>query len=298
MDLLSLVLTLRLAGQPNPLHPFPLWWARAAHALLLNVVRQSNDALAAQLHEENGLRPFTVSTLIGRFTHSNPTPDQLYRLRFTAYQPELSALLWQAASAGPLAPGSLLELDYIPFRVEAVSPAADAQSPASPGPAAAPQPEAGPAEDLSWAAVNTYADLSAPYLLAHIPAPRRLTLRFTSPTTFKSNGMHLPVPLPELVFGSLLEHWNAFAPLTFPPEARRYAAECLAISEYRLSSRPVPVKSGGLRIGAVGEITYSALNYDRYWMSLMAALAEFALFASVGAGAASGLGQARRVSKI
>jgi CRISPR-associated endoribonuclease Cas6 len=122
-------------------------------------------------------------------------------------------------------------------------------------------------------------------------------LQFTSPTTFKSQEKHVPVPLPELVFGSLLERWNAFAPIAFPPETRRYAAECLALARYRLSTRPVPMKSGGLRVGAVGEATYTSINYDRYWMSLMGVLAAFALFSGVGAGVSMGLGQCRQAAE-
>jgi CRISPR-associated endoribonuclease Cas6 len=99
--------------------------------------------------------------------------------------------------------------------------------------------------------------------------------------------------LPELVFNSLLERWNAFAPIAFPPETRRYAAECLAIGRYHLSSRVVPTKSVGKRIGAVGFVTYTSLNFDRYWMSVIAVLSHFALFAGVGAGTTMGLGQCR-----
>jgi CRISPR-associated endoribonuclease Cas6 len=106
--------------------------------------------------------------------------------------------------------------------------------------------------------------------------------------------MHIPIPLPELVFGSLLEKWNTFAPIAFPPETRRYAAECLAVSRYKLESRSVGVKGQALRMGGIGRVTYTTLNYDRYWMSLVQVLAEFALFASVGAGTTMGLGQGRK----
>jgi CRISPR-associated endoribonuclease Cas6 len=147
-----------------------------------------------------------------------------------------------------------------------------------------------------WSGTSSFQELSAPFLLAKQAAPRRLTLQFTAPTTFKSGGRHIPIPLPGLVFGSLLDKWNAFAPVTFPPEARRFAEECLAVSKYRLSSRRVPVKSGGLRMGAVGEITYTSINYDRYWMSVMAVLAAYAIYSGVGAGATMGLGQCREIA--
>lgn len=282
MDLLSLVISLApLQAQP-PETPLPRWWGRAAHALLLNTVRRYDEKLAQTLHEEQGPRPFTASTLMGRFPAGSLDPGRSYTLRLTAIQPELVEILLRAAMpGGPLSVGATIELDYHPFRILALQPnpqsaLPDAQSP--------------------WSALVSYQALSAPYLLAKVAPPRRISLQFTSPTSFKSGGMHLPLPLPELVFNSLLERWNAYAPVVFPPEARRYAAECLAVSRFKLSSRATPVKSGGMRLGAVGEVAYISLNYDRYWMSLMTVLAEFALFSGVGAGVSMGLGQCRRVA--
>jgi CRISPR-associated endoribonuclease Cas6 len=108
----------------------------------------------------------------------------------------------------------------------------------------------------------------------------------------------VPLPLPHLVFGSLLERWNAFAPVAFPPELRRYAEECLALSSYELRSRGVLLKEGGLRMGAVGRARYVTTNFDRYWMSLINLLADFAIFSGAGAGTGMGLGQCRRISDL
>jgi CRISPR-associated endoribonuclease Cas6 len=273
-DLLSLVLGLRPLTEDVT---GPAWWGRAAHALLLDAIRAADPALAAALHEGQGPRPFTVSTLMGRFPGGRVDPDGLYTLRLTAIEGQVARRLAQAAAAGgPLAPGATVQLDYHRFRVE--STAAD--------PAAHP-----------WAASDSYAGLAAARLVGSEPAPRQVTLRFTSPTCFRSQERHVPVPLPDLVFGSLLERWNAFSPVAFPAETKRYAEACLAISRYELSTRHVPAKEGGLRVGAVGQISYTTLNYDRYWMSVLGALAAFALFSGVGAGTSTGLGQARAVEE-
>ena len=140
--------------------------------------------------------------------------------------------------------------------------------------------------------------MSAPWLLGRTAPPRSVTLQFVSPTTFKSEGRHVPVPLPHLVFGSLLEKWNAFAPVAFPPELRRYANECLALSSYQLRSSGVTLKEGGLRMGAVGRARYVSTSFDRYWMSLINLLADFALFAGLGAGTGMGLGQCRKMADL
>lgn len=295
MDLLSLIVTLQplsLSNRPDP----PRWWGRAVHALLLQVINTYDPNLSIALHASqpavdeddpfprsgvnagSPVRPFSVSTLMGRFTQGMPDPAQTYTLRYTSLFKGLSDILWRAVQDGPLAVGNVVELDRLPFRVVGVLPNDSASSQVLEHP---------------WARCATYTSLSAPWLLASEPPPRRLKLRFASPTTFKSGGAHQPLPLPGLVFGNLLERWNAYAPLAFPQEARRYAEECLVVSHYRLSTRYVPLKERGGRIGAVGEVTYITLNYDRYWMSLMTVLAHFALFSGLGAATSLGLGQCR-----
>lgn len=317
MDLLSLVISLKPLKPAPPDAPLPLWWGRAAHALLLNVARRYDEKLAESLHNEQGPRPFTASTLMGRFPGGGFDAERPYTLRLTAIQSELVEILLDAVQpGGPLAVGAEIELDYHPFRILALQPSnliadfefsiskSPIRNPQSPPPnpqssilnpqSAIPNSQSAIRDPQSlWASLTSYQELSAPYLLAKLTPPRRITFQFTSPTSFKSGGKHIPLPLPELVFNSLLERWNAYAPVIFPEETRRYAAECLALSRYKLSSRATPVKSLGMRVGGVGEATFSSLNYDRYWMSVISVLARFALFCGVGAGVSMGLGQCR-----
>ena len=263
----------------------------------MNVVRLYDQELAESFHASSSTRPFTVSNLMGRTPDKKLDPQGTYRLRLTSLQSDLGRILVRASQDGPLAPGEVIELDYIPFNIEQAEPQVVQNELTT----AEGYPESKNHKpdlniqdsDSAWCGSTTYQELSASLLLAKEPAPRRISLTLTSPTTFKSNAMNVPLPLPDLVFGSLLVRWNAFAPIAFPPETRRYAAECMAVSRYKLSTRVVPVKRGGKRIGAVGQITYTSLNYDRYWMSVIGVLAAFALYSGVGAGTTMGLGQCR-----
>lgn len=274
-DLVSLVLTLRPMPRAGDLAEAPMWWGRASQALALEAIGLADGGLAAALHEGDGPRPFTTSSLLGRFPARGLDPAGVYTLRMTALRRDVAGALAAAAAAnGPLGPGAEVELDRRAFCVESV-----ARSPAV----------------HPWAAATSYTDLAASYLVTAAPPDRQVTLQFTSPTAFKSQERHVPLPLPDLVFGSLIERWNAFAPLAFPVEVKRYAAECLAISRFDLTSRPAPGKEGGVRVGGVGQITYTTLNYDRYWMSVIHTLAAFALFSGVGIQTAAGMGQCRRV---
>ncbi len=150
------------------------------------------------------------------------------------------------------------------------------------------------------AANLSYEALAAPYLLARERAERRITLRFVSPTAFKSHGQVVPLPMAASVFGGLIEKWNAYAPIALPPETKRFAEACLAISRYRLRTAVLRGKGSGddvARIsGFVGEVTYVATNPDRYWLGLINLLADYAFFAGVGYQTTQGMGQARRIS--
>lgn len=272
-DLLSLVLTLQPIEIPAERQEFPRWWGRAAQQALLDAVNRQNPAMAEQLHAESGLRAYTVSNLMGHFERKGGAPvlANAYSLRWTALSAELASLLLDFAKT---ATGSTLELDHIPFRVLA----------------AASKPE-----EQAWAGSASYAALGSRFLPG-LELPRRVTFQFTSPVVFKSGGLSHPLPTASLVFHSLLERWNAFAPLAFPPELQRFADECLAVSRFELKSRPVPLKEGGLRIGAVGKLTFTATNPDKFWLGQLHTLAAFAQFSGLGAGTAQGLGQSRMLN--
>jgi CRISPR-associated endoribonuclease Cas6 len=276
-ELLSLVFTLRpqlphAEGQDSA----PMWWGRAAQAALLRIVDAQAPDLALALHNGEGPRPYTVSSLLGYFPKHRLDPERTYTLRFTSLTHSLSTLLLNAAQNGLLAVGQTLELDLLPFLIETV--AADA----------AHQP---------WAGQSSYQELSQ-NLVGTQPPARKIQFHLASPLVFHSLGRSQPIPLPELLVGSLLERWNAFSPLALPPETRRYAAEMLAISRFDLESRAVPVKDGGLRVGAVGKVQFTALNSDLYWLGILHSLAAFAQFAGAGAGTAQGFGQCRSTKEF
>jgi CRISPR-associated endoribonuclease Cas6 len=283
-DLLSLVLTLRPLEAASELPHV----GRAAHAILLEAIRQADAPLANALHNGSDLRPFTASDLIGR-RGPGVSLEHTYTLRLTTLNAPVSqAVLAATQPSGSLAPGATVRLMDMRFRIEALSTGQPAASDLASN-------SDGRASTHPWAMATTYEALSAPWLLGGAAPEPRLDLYFASPTTFKSGGRHVPVPLPAWVFGSLLEKWNAFAPVALPPEARRFAEECLALTAYRLRTYTTLLKDGGMRVGAVGQARYTALNRDRYWLSVMHLLGDFALFAGVGVGASMGLGQVRRV---
>lgn len=259
-DLLSLTLPVR-ALRPGPLPPV----GRAMQAILINAAQEASPALP-DLHAGSDLRPFTTSDLAGHNRRGRLLPRDVYALRFTALNAPLAAALMESARAGQLRPGATLVFTNAEFVLvdEAVAP--------------------------REAITTSYHNLA----LANqerMPAPE-ISLWLASPTSFKREGKSLPVPLPELVFGSLMRKWNAFcpAPLRLPEALGAYAAQ-VAISRYTLQTHALPAKGDGVKIGATGHVTYTDLGGDPNLRAALRLLADFAPYAGVGAHTTIGMGQ-------
>jgi CRISPR-associated endoribonuclease Cas6 len=251
------------------------------------------------LHNGQAQRPFTVSNLLelgwGRGAKVRLSPDRCYTLRVTSFSPQLSALLRERVIAE--LPGTI-SLAGVPLRVTGsttdgsteASAACDELSRVELSRALAEVPGAHP-----WAGADTFETLAGRHTLeTHIP--HRVSLRFASPTLFRSKDMNVPLPAPGLVFGGLLDKWNAFAPFQLHPDTRRFAEDCLAVSRYRLQTRQVVFgeNSGrGAVAGFVGHCSYAIRARDRYWMGLIQLLAAFAFYAGVGRRTTMGLGQTK-----
>lgn len=262
----ALVLSLRPAVAAET----PASLGRAAHAAILAQIAAADPALAARLHSQEGHKPLTVSNIMGlngRGGRALVTPAQTYGLRVTLLCEALEALArdWTADGMGALL------LDHLAWQVEGLTSDAAAHP---------------------WAGQISYEALATQALRLAGGAPRAWTLEFATPLTFRRGPVNQPLPLPLLVFGSLLDKWNAFAPLPLPAELRATIAD-LVVSEFDLRSQAAPTKGGAIQIGAVGRCAYRALGDGGAWLAGVDLLARFAFYSGVGAGTARGFGQTR-----
>lgn len=247
----------------------PSHLGRANYAETLRRLGEADESLAARIHDGNGPKPITCSGLLNAPFNREDTvieKGKPYYARITGLTQEVSQLIESTLLATP---PDRWELDHHVLRVSEV--VCDAES-------------------NPWTGRTGYAELASAQVSA-ARLERRVAMRFASPTAFKSGGMTAPVPLPGLVFGSLVDRWNAFSPIELNPETRRFGEEMIAISRYKLQSRPVRQKNGALRMGGVGEVTYAALGADRYWLGVMHMLAAYALYSGVGVQTTTGMGQ-------
>lgn len=269
-DLVALVLTVA----PRKMTNTPGHLGRAVHSLLLRLIGAEDTALAEALHDSHTAKPFTCTTLIGGKRLDADArqyrPEDPAWLRFTGLTGDVSAHLLRLAENPP----STIDLDGHLFAVQS----ATLDNTVHP-----------------WAGQTSYEELGAPHLLAQRPPDFRIKLEFASPTTFRSQGRSLPVPMPVWVFGSLLDRWNQFSPIQAAAEMRRFAEECVVLSQYSLHTRAVPMKESVVQMGCVGRASYACLNRDKYWVSMLNMMADFAFYSGVGYQTTAGLGQVRRL---
>jgi len=251
----------------------PAALGRAIYTEVMRQIDRQDPAMARQLHAWNGPVPLTCSTLNGprrRGADLQLGPGESYEIHLTGIVEPVSQLLHAFLLEEP---ETTWTIHNHPFELQSVT----CDSSGHP-----------------WAGVAGYQQLAADHLLATGNPGKRVTLRFDSPTSFKSSGMQVPVPMPDLVFGSLVDRWNQFSPIPLSDEMRDFSRTCIAVSRYQLRTIPVPQKNRSFRIGAVGEVTYTALAGDRYWHGAMQMLADFAKFSGVGVQTTNGMGQVRR----
>ena len=136
--------------------------------------------------------------------------------------------------------------------------------------------------------------------VASEPDPiKRFDLRFTTPTSFAQNRLHLPLPLPSLMFRSWLERWNHFAPVYLgSDELIEYLATSVPITRHNIQTRSLTVHSGRIT-GFTGHVSLQILHSTEPLIANVTnLLVEYARFAGTGMKTRLGMGQTKIQSQI
>lgn len=261
------------------LHPakpnrIPAWLGRASQAFLLATAKRYDPLLATKLHDTPGMKPFTASSLGGGLrsgTMRDLSPAHTMHLRFTSLHPDITTPLlthflplWR--EEGITLHDQLLLVDSI----------------------------ATDAEHNIWAGQDSYHALYE----AASDKRRIFKLRFDAPTIFKRTGGNIiPMPMPDLAFGSLMDRWNRFAPFHMPEDLFTTISEQIVIEQFEGKTEQARVGKGrrGAVPGFVGSVRYRLRKASKTHVKAINALANYAVFSSVGAKTTMGLGQATRI---
>lgn len=228
---------------------------RAVHAWFLNQIALVDPALAAELHDAPGIKPFTTALAQGAGGQG--------WLRLTSLTWEVSAALLASLCARPAA----ITLGPAQFRLGAVHT----------------QPGVHP-----WARHDRYERLARHWQQAE-PSPW-LRLEFATPTVFHSRGLHVPLPIPRLLVESWLTRWNTFSPLKLDENLLGYAEESLAVSRYTLRTQRAQV--GEVATGGfVGACDLRVTRNDPDRLRQLHLLAAYSFYCGTGHWTTRGLGQ-------
>lgn len=239
--------------------------AHLLHAAVLDLVRLHNPAAAKMLHDDAQVKPFTVSTLI---TDRKPSSG-------TVSIPKEAKCSVRVCTAGKDAFDAIICPLFNALNVERLFHLKGFRFSAT---AAVMNPPLG--------GVESFKDmLDQPAATAE--------MQFVSPTTFRRKGLNVPLPDPQLVYGSLFQKWQTFSGLPASEELFQEMSSVIALTRTRISTsmwrfpRFVLV---GFEGTAVYELTKS-VSRDAYL--LFAALSKLSFYTGVGYRTTMGMGQCR-----
>ena len=239
-------------------------YAQGLHAWFLDQVRQSAPDLSQELHDEQSEKSFTISRLEGNMTTNTKqiylSSQEIYRWYLTALSQSLVLWMQQWLRNAP----SIITLRQVTLnihKIEIIHPP------------------------------TTYQKLFS------TERKKSITLSFVSPTSFRSKGHHLPLPLPHNLFHSYLRRWNYFSSQKFSQDPfLTWVHENVLILRHQLESVKVAGGKKGAVTGFVGAIELSldrSAEQQPEFVQLYYALAQLAPYCGTGHKTTFGLGQTR-----
>jgi CRISPR-associated endoribonuclease Cas6 len=148
-----------------------------------------------------------------------------------------------------------------------------------------------PEGDNDWSDYRSYAQLIERAARVSLSA-RRLTLRFLTPTSFRSSDMDLPLPLPRLVFQSYARRFREFCDAPLLPDLAEQVERHTGIARMDRVRTDTIVTNKTVLNGFVGEVTFVvSKKASPELLRQLHLLADFAFFAGTGKKTTVGMGQ-------
>lgn len=255
---------LRLTLTPNGDGFLVPKYAAGLHAWFLDQVRQSDPGLSEEMHDNQTEKNFTLSRLHGPLTTKRSKifveANQGYQIYITALSQSLSKWLGTWVKKIP----SHLQLYDTVFHISE------------------PKIELPPL---------TYSKLYK------TPPTNKWALNFLSPTSFRSQGHHLPLPIPRNLFHSYLRRWNTFSKHKVDVDNfLDWVDANVFFLRHQLSSVKIMAGKRGSVIGFIGSIELGCLKQtpeNMEFAKLFTILMSLAPYCGTGHKTTFGLGVTR-----
>ena len=256
------------------------------HGLFYELLQKASAVKGDEVHSVEGLKPFATALLLNerqRRAEYVRAGEEL-KIRFTFLDDTLYPLLARYFLSTPDLSFDLVRTELTVVRVLSTPQSGD-----------------------TWAGYTSFETLQEQASAEE----KQFSFQFATPTFFKRGGgtaypdLIVPLPLPDLVFGSLLRHWNQFSPVAFVEAnlLKEIFSHHLEMTHHRLTSQLARLvfrrEDEQYRTttfpGFVGSCSFRLVElHDRTIIKTLNALADFAFYAGVGAKTTMGFGVARR----
>ncbi len=244
----------------------PPSWGQALHGLVLRLVRDNNQALSKEWHDSSDIKPFSVSSLYGRFTKTSAGYKVVKGQRYWFKIGVIGGAGFDSLGDTlfpKVAETAQILISSTKFKL------LDAKLDGHP-----------------WAALSSWSQLNKIE-----PNGNLFVLRFLSPTTFRRKKTNRILPDSELVFGSLLNRWNRFSP--YPLDINlNDLLENIVISRFNLSTATHNLTTQPM-LGFRGRCGFELLSGNQKLSADINKLANLAVFSGIGQKTTMGMGVAR-----
>ena len=257
------------------------------HGVFYELLQKASAVKGDEVHSVEGLKPFSTALLLSerqRRAEYIRAGEEL-KVRFTFLDDAIYPLLARYFLSTPDLGFELVRTELTVSRILST-----------------------PQSGEEWAGCTSFAELYA----NASDSEKQFSFHFATPAFFKRGGgpaypdLIVPLPLPDLVFGSLLCNWNQFSPSSFV-EANLLKEMCshhLEMTHHRITSQLARLVfqrgDGQYRTttfpGFVGSCSFRLVElHDRSIIKTLNMLADFAFYAGVGAKTTMGFGVSRRL---
>jgi len=257
------------------------------HGLFYELLQKASAVKGDEVHSTEGLKPFSTALLLNERQRRSEylRAGEELKVRFTFLDDSLYPLLARYFLSTPDLSFDLVRTELTVARILST-----------------------PQSGEEWAGCASVEEIAR-----HASEEEKhFSFQFVTPTFFKRGGgptypdLLVPLPLPDLAFGSLLRNWNQFSPTSFIDATllREICAHHLEITHHHIFSQQArlvfPQADGRYRTtafpGFVGSCTFRLVGLqDPSVVKTLNTLADFAFYAGVGAKTTMGFGVARRV---
>ena len=239
-------------------------YCKGLHAWFLHQVRDINPQLSAVLHDAQTEKAFSVSRLAGDLKQVGHKLEISHNREYKWYLSALSSDLVEFLGDWLANLPSQVGLNNAPLEI------IDVQFCHPP---------------------TTYRQLF------NLEKQPNFCFTFTSPTSFRRQGHHFPLPVPQNLFHSYLRRWNNFSEIVFSQEDfLDWVEQNVLILRHNIESYKVAGGKKGAVTGFTGAIELSleknGQNHPQYYQ-LYNALCQFAPYCGTGHKTTFGLGQTR-----